>query len=49
MKKDEQKYVYVSDKYNELKIKWDTGYQYFTFIVNVDDLLELDIEEMEIK
>ena len=49
MKKDEQKYVYVSDKYTELKIKWDTGYQYFEFVVDVDMLLDLEVEKMEMK
>ena len=51
MKKDEQKYVYVSDKYKDLKIKWDTGYQYYTFKVSVDTLLDLQLEneEMEMK
>jgi len=45
----QEKYVYVSNKHNRLKIKWDTGFQYFTFNVSVDDLLEMHIEEMEMK
>tara|TARA_R100001594_G_scaffold64444_2_gene98730 strand:- start:2036 stop:2236 length:201 start_codon:yes stop_codon:yes gene_type:complete len=38
------KYVYVSDKYKTLDIKWDTGYQYYTFRVSVDDLLDINAE-----
>ena len=41
---NKNKYVYVSDKYKTLDIKWDTGYQYFTFRVSVDDLLDIDAE-----
>ena len=40
-KNKKQKYVFVSDKHDELKIKWDTGWQYFEFIVNVDMLIDL--------
>ena len=43
-KLNKNKYVYVSDKYKTLDIKWDTGYQYFTFRVSVDDLLDIDAE-----
>ena len=52
MKEEEvkqEKYVYVSNKHNRLKIKWDTGFQDFTLNVSVDDLLEMHIEEMEMK
>ena len=54
MKKEhkENKYVYVSDKHKFLEIKWDTGWQYFEFIISVDDLLDADLEtnmEMKIK
>tara|TARA_Y100000004_G_scaffold5816_1_gene6752 strand:- start:193 stop:429 length:237 start_codon:yes stop_codon:yes gene_type:complete len=40
-KNEKQKYVFVSDKHDELKIKWDTGWQYFEFVVNVDMLIDL--------